>query len=81
MNSVRPGIIDDELMSFITAGGALLDDYLAEMPLSRVGTVDDVARIVRFLLSDESAWMTGERIGIDGGHHTRRGANYQKLFG
>ncbi len=81
VNSVRPGIIDDELMSFITAGGALLDDYLAEMPLSRVGTVDDVARIVRFLLSDESAWMTGERIGIDGGHHTRRGANYQKLFG
>ena len=31
----RPGIIDDELMSFITAGGPLLDDYLAQMPLGR----------------------------------------------
>ncbi len=47
VNTVAPGIIDDELMSFITAGGALLDDYLAEMPLGRVGTVEDVAGAVR----------------------------------
>ena len=39
VNAVAPGIIDDELMSFITAGGPLLDDYIAQMPLGRVGTV------------------------------------------
>ena len=81
VNTVRPGIIDDELMSFITAGGPLLDDYLAEMPVSRVGTVEDVAALVRFLAGPESSWITGENIGVDGGHHLRRGANYQLLLG
>jgi NAD(P)-dependent dehydrogenase (short-subunit alcohol dehydrogenase family) len=80
VNCVQPGIIDDDLMSFITAGGPLLDDYLAEMPISRVGTVDDVARAVRFLAGPESAWITGECLGVDGGHHLRRGANYALLF-
>jgi len=50
VNAVAPGIIDDELMSFITAGGPLLDNYLAEMPLGRVVTVDDVAAAVRYLI-------------------------------
>ena len=80
VNAVQPGIIDDELMSFITAGGALLDDYLDQMPLSRVGTVDDVAAAVTFLASDEASWITGEHLGVDGGHHLRRGADYSKLF-
>lgn len=80
VNAVQPGIIDDELMSFITAGGALLDDYLEQMPLSRVGTVEDVAAAVTFLASDEASWITGEHLGVDGGHHLRRGADYSKLF-
>lgn len=81
VNSVRPGIIDDELMAFITAGGKLLDDYLEQTPLGRVGTVDDVARAVRFLAGPESSWITGELLAVDGGHQLRRGANYEHLFG
>ena len=81
VNTVRPGIVDDELMAFITAGGPLLDDYLAEMPISRVGTVEDIAAAVRFLAGPESSWITGENIGVDGGHHLRRGANYGLLLG
>ncbi|HXZ62929.1 MAG TPA: SDR family oxidoreductase [Acidimicrobiales bacterium] len=81
VNAVAPGIIDDELMSFITAGGPLLDDYIAQMPLGRVGTVEDVADAVRFLLGPESSFVTGETLGIDGGHHLRRGADYSLLFG
>ncbi len=81
VNTVRPGIIDDELMAPITAGGPLLDDYLAEMPLSRLGTVEDVARAVRFLAGPESSWITGECLAVDGGHHLRRGADYSLLFG
>jgi NAD(P)-dependent dehydrogenase (short-subunit alcohol dehydrogenase family) len=81
VNAVAPGIIDDELMSFITAGGPLLDNYLAEMPLGRVGTVDDVAAAVRYLIGPESSFVTGETLGIDGGHHLRRGADYSLLFG
>jgi NAD(P)-dependent dehydrogenase (short-subunit alcohol dehydrogenase family) len=81
VNSVQPGIIDDELMSFITAGGPLLDDYVAEMPIARVGTVEDVAAAVRYLAGPESGWVTGVNFPIDGGHHLRRGANYGLLFG
>jgi NAD(P)-dependent dehydrogenase (short-subunit alcohol dehydrogenase family) len=80
VNVVQPGIIDDELMSPITAGGKLLDDYLEQMPLGRVGTVDDVAEAVRFLAGPESSWITGACVPIDGGHHLRRGANYSLLF-
>lgn len=81
VNSVRPGIVDDELMAPITAGGPLLDDYLAEMPISRLGTVEDIAAAVRFLSGPEAGWVTGVNLPIDGGHHLRRGANYGLLFG
>lgn len=80
VNVVQPGIIDDELMSFITAGGRLFDDYLAQMPISRAGTVEEVAAAVRFLAGPESGWITGECLAIDGGHHLRRGADYSLLF-
>lgn len=80
INVVQPGIIDDELMAFITAGGKLLDDYHENTPIQRIGTVDDIARAVRFLAGPESSWITGECLAIDGGHHLRRGANYELLF-
>ncbi len=80
VNSVQPGIVDDELMAFITAGGKLLDDYLAGMPISRVGTVEDIAEAVRFLAGPESSWISGVNLPIDGGHHLRAGANYGLLF-
>jgi NAD(P)-dependent dehydrogenase (short-subunit alcohol dehydrogenase family) len=81
VNTVQPGIVDDELMAPITAGGPLLDDYLAEMPVSRLGRVEDIAAAVRFLAGPESSWITGDNLAIDGGHHLRRGANYGLLFG
>jgi NAD(P)-dependent dehydrogenase (short-subunit alcohol dehydrogenase family) len=81
VNAVQPGIIDDELMEFITAGGPLLDDYMAQTPISRPGTVADVAEAVRFLAGPEAAWITGECLAVDGGHHLRRGANYGLLLG
>ena len=76
VNAVQPGLVDTELVGFITEGGDLLDDYLAQMPISRVGTVDDIAAAVRFLAGPESSWVTGQMIGIDGGHQLRRGPNY-----
>jgi NAD(P)-dependent dehydrogenase (short-subunit alcohol dehydrogenase family) len=81
VNTVQPGIVDDDLMAPITAGGPLLDDYLAEMPVSRLGRVEDIAAAVRFLAGPESSWITGDNLAIDGGHHLRRGANYGLLFG
>jgi NAD(P)-dependent dehydrogenase (short-subunit alcohol dehydrogenase family) len=76
VNSVRPGLVETEMVAGILATDAVLDDYLAQMPLGRVGTPDDVAALVRFLVGPESSWVTGQTISIDGGHHLRRGPDY-----
>jgi NAD(P)-dependent dehydrogenase (short-subunit alcohol dehydrogenase family) len=81
VNAVQPGIVDTELMAFITAGGPVLESYYANMPVSRVGTVDDIAAVVAFLAGPESTWITGQMIGIDGGHQLRRGPDYGTLMG
>ena len=53
----------------------IVDDYLAQMPLGRTGTSEDVASLVRFLAGPESSWITGPCVSVDGGHHLRRGPN------
>lgn len=76
VNSVRPGIVATEIMGAITAGGPVLDSYLANIPLGRVGEPDDVAALVRFLVGPESAWITGQNISVDGGQSLRSGADF-----
>jgi 3-oxoacyl-[acyl-carrier protein] reductase len=39
----------------------------ARHPIGRVGTAADIAASIIFLLSDQSSWMTGQIIGVDGG--------------
>lgn len=80
VNGVRPGLVPTD------ASGALNDDehtrldYLAQMPLGRTGTVEDVAALVAFLAGPESTWITGQLIGVDGGHSLRRGPDLGGLF-
>jgi NAD(P)-dependent dehydrogenase (short-subunit alcohol dehydrogenase family) len=81
VNAVQPGIVDTELMTFITAGGPILESYHKNMPVSRVGTVDDIAAVVAFLAGPESTWITGQMIGIDGGHQLRAGPDYGSVLG
>ena len=81
VNAVQPGIIDTELMTFITAGGPILDSYFENMPVSRVGTVDDIAAAVRYLAGPESTWVTGQMLGIDGGQQLRCGPDYGSVMG
>ena len=85
VNAVRPGLVPTELAAALDEDPDVKADYLAQMPLGRVGEVDDVANLVRFLLGPESGWITGEAIGVDGGHHLRRGPDVEHwsraLFG
>lgn len=81
VNSVCPGLIDTELVSFITAGGEVLESYAENTPLARVGTPDDVASLVRFLAGPESTWLTGQAITIDGGQSLRRGPSLASVLG
>ncbi len=80
VNSIRPGIVDTELVSFVTAGGDVLDDYLDCMPISRVGTVADIAALAVFLIGPDSTWLTGQNIAVDGGHSLRRGPDYRSML-
>jgi NAD(P)-dependent dehydrogenase (short-subunit alcohol dehydrogenase family) len=80
VNSVQPGIVATELMGPITGGGALLDDYLPQIPLGRVGEPEEIAEMVRFLIGPESSWITGQAFAVDGGQNLRRGADYGTLL-
>ena len=77
VNSVRPGLVQTQLGDHLIGDEAVLDDYLAQMPISRVGTVDDVAEAVRYLAGPESSWVTGQCLGVDGGHTLRRGPDVE----
>ncbi|MEJ5254975.1 MAG: SDR family oxidoreductase [Acidimicrobiales bacterium] len=79
VNSVQPGLVDTDLVSFVVGDEQTRTDYLDQMPVRRIGTVDDVAALVRFLLGPESSWITGATINVDGGHHLRRGPNYEPV--
>ncbi len=77
VNSVRPGIVDTDLVSMIMDDEQVMDSYLTNMAVSRPGNVDDVAAAVQFLLGPESGWVTGTSLSVDGGHHLRRGPDFE----
>ncbi|MEU8247179.1 SDR family oxidoreductase [Nonomuraea sp. NPDC048916] len=66
VNLVAPGWIPVERHA--DAGRDELDAYRAEVPLRRMGTPDDIAATVSFVASDAAAFITGERITVNGGH-------------
>jgi NAD(P)-dependent dehydrogenase (short-subunit alcohol dehydrogenase family) len=66
-NSVHPGPIDTEMLHAAMPDPAVLQRRLQRVPLGRMGTVDEVVRLVLYLASDESAYMTGSELVIDGG--------------
>ena len=75
-NAVRPSLVPTDISAGLTAVPEIVDDYLEQMPLHRLGTTDDIAvASVRFLAGPESSWITGACISADGGHHLRRGPN------
>lgn len=79
VNSVCPGLVDTDLSAGLRNSDEVRDDYLQCMPISRLGTVADIASAVRFLCGPESTWITGVNLSVDGGHHLRRGPNVDSL--
>lgn len=79
-NALQPGFIATELMDFVERGGPVWNSYVDQTPLGDVGQPEDVASVARFLLSDESRWITGQTLAVDGGHCLRRGPDYSTLI-
>jgi 3-oxoacyl-[acyl-carrier protein] reductase len=69
VNTIAPGMIETEGVTTIGVIGSDLEKQVAaQTPLGRIGQPDDVAKIAVFLASDQSGWVTGERIVAAGGY-------------
>jgi len=64
-NVVAPGFVDTELTAVLSE--ARRAEILSQVPLRRYATADEIAGVVRFLASDEAAYITGAVIPVDGG--------------
>ncbi len=68
MNAIAPGSVETE---GLRATGVIGTDFekklTADTPLGRLGQPEDIAKVAVFLASDESRWITGERLVASGG--------------
>ncbi|WP_186301237.1 SDR family oxidoreductase [Rhodococcus sp. WB9] len=80
VNCIRPGLTRTDLVALITDGGPVLDDYMANTPIARIGEVTDIAALAKFLLGPDSTWITGQIINVDGGQMLRRGPDFTSMF-
>jgi len=68
VNAINPGIVETEgTHAAGFAGSDFEKGVVAQTPLGRVGQPDDIAKVAVFLASDDSAWVTGERLMVSGG--------------
>ncbi len=65
VNCVAPGFIETEMVAKIPQ--PILDGIIEKVPIRRLGRPDEVARVVRFLLEEESSYITGAMYAVNGG--------------
>jgi len=65
VNAVSPGLIQTDMIANIPR--TKMDELQQSIKMGRLGTAEDVARVIVFLASDLSAYVTGQVIGVDGG--------------
>ena len=67
VNAVRPGAVDTPLLAPLLAMPGARTTLESRTPLGRLAEPVDIARVVRFLLSDEAAYISGTSVTVDGG--------------
>jgi len=67
VNALQPGLIDTAMTAAMDS--ATLEARVADVPLGRIGTIDDVADVAIFLASAQSSYMTGNVLEVAGGRH------------
>jgi 3-oxoacyl-[acyl-carrier protein] reductase len=65
VNAIAPGYIDTDMTKGLPA--ELKQKMLAAVPLARMGTPEDIANAVKFLVSDEASYITGHVLAVNGG--------------
>ena len=67
VNAVCPGVIETEMTAVLRQDEAMMRKWLEDIPQGRLGQPEEVARLVLFLCSDASSYLTGQAINVDGG--------------
>jgi NAD(P)-dependent dehydrogenase (short-subunit alcohol dehydrogenase family) len=67
-NVICPGFIRTDFSQVLWSNEAVLNDVLSRQPIPRLGTPEEVANLVGFLVSDASAFCTGGVYMVDGGY-------------
>lgn len=67
VNALAPGYIDTEMVAAVPA--PVLEKIVAKIPVGRLGQAHEIARGVKFLCSDDAAFVTGSTISMNGGQH------------
>jgi 3-oxoacyl-[acyl-carrier protein] reductase len=67
VNAVCPGVIETEMTAALRQDEAMMSRWMQEIPQARLGLPEDVARVVLFLCSEASGYLTGQAINVDGG--------------
>ncbi|MBC2840383.1 SDR family NAD(P)-dependent oxidoreductase [Robiginitalea sp. SC105] len=70
VNVIAPSLVDTPMASRLLNNEKKQEKMAERHPLKRVGKPGDIARMAAFLLSDDSSWMTGQVLGVDGGLST-----------
>jgi 3-oxoacyl-[acyl-carrier protein] reductase len=65
VNAVAPGFIETDMTAVL--GDEVRNQILSQIPLARFGSPEDVASAVRFLASEDAAYITGQTLHVDGG--------------
>lgn len=65
VNCVAPGLLDTDMPKVIPQ--KIIDEYVNSVPLRRLGTADEVASLIVFLVSDENTYITGQVLHVNGG--------------
>jgi 3alpha(or 20beta)-hydroxysteroid dehydrogenase len=66
-NSVHPGPVDTDMIHSAMPDPAVLQKRIERVPLGRLGTVDEIVTLVLYLASDDSSYVSGSEMVIDGG--------------
>ena len=66
-NCIAPSLVNTPLASQFTKSSVKLEAISKRHPLNRIGEADELASLVKFLVGDDSSWMTGQVLNIDGG--------------